>query len=397
MYFENDILPSSLLDDTLSSSEIVEKIERMKQNKFIKTKYHDKIKTRKDGRQFYVIIDRRQITSTTLNGLYEKLWELEFGRQNATLSIVYPEWLIWKRDNTSVSTKTLKEYTFIWKKFFEGLPLIEIPMKSLTAKDFLIFFRELTKDRGMTKKMFTNMKSLLNGIFFYAIEQEIISCNPIRDIDCRQFSFKPVNHSDDAFTVEEREQLLNYLKADNSIYSLAIQLDFCLVLRIAELLALRWSDIEGDNIHIQGQLLTETKMNDDLSFSSGIRTTVPHIKGNTDKGFRYQPLTENALEILQRIKVLNPDGEFILMQNGKQLPPSTFSEHLKKYCMEAGIKPHSSHKIRFTNASILYNSGMPLANLQALLGHTSSAMTLHYIRSVTPAETTKQIMLSSLG
>lgn len=160
MYFENDILPSSLPDDTLSSSEIVEKIERMKQDKFIKAKYHNKIKTRKDGRQFYVIIDRRQITSTTLNGLYEKLWELEFGRQNATLSIVYPEWLIWKRDNTSVSTKTLKEYTFIWKKFFEGLPLIEIPMKNLTAKDFLIFFRELTKDRGMTKKMFTNMKSL---------------------------------------------------------------------------------------------------------------------------------------------------------------------------------------------------------------------------------------------
>ena len=108
MHFENEILPSSLLDDTLSSSEIVEKIERMKQDKFIKAKYHDKIKTRKDGRQFYVIIDRRQITSTTLDGLYKKLWELEFGRENASLSVIYPEWLIWKRDNTSVCAKTLK-------------------------------------------------------------------------------------------------------------------------------------------------------------------------------------------------------------------------------------------------------------------------------------------------
>lgn len=397
MNYEMNLLPSSLFDDTLSSSEIVEKIERMKQDKFIKTKYHDKIKTRKDGRQFYVIIDRRQITATTLDGLYTKLWELEFGRQNASLSIVYPEWLIWKRDNTSVCAKTLKEYTFIWKKFFEGLPLIEIPMKNLTAKDFLIFFREITKDRGMTKKMFTNMKSLLNGIFSYAIEQEIISCNPIRDIDCRQFSFKPVNHSDDAFTVEEREQLLKHLSGNNSIYSLAIQLDFCLVLRIGELLALRWSDIEGGNIHIQKQLLTETEMNDDLTFKARTRTNVPHIKGNTDKGFRYQPLTDNAKEILKRIRTVNPDGEYILMRDGKQLLQDTFNEHLKKYCIEAGIKPHSSHKIRFTNASILYNSGMPLANLQSLLGHTTSAMTLHYIRSVTPAETTKQIMLSSLG
>ena len=397
MHFENEILPSSLLDDTLSSSEIVEKIERMKQDKFIKTKYHDKIKTRKDGRQFYVIIDRRQITSTTLDGLYKKLWELEFGRENASLSDIYPEWLVWKRDNTSVCAKTLKEYTILWEKFFKGNPLTEIPIKNLAAKDYIAFFRQLTKGETMTKKSFTNTKSLLNGIYSYAIEQEIASFNPIRDIDCRQFSFKPVNHFDEAFTTEERDRLLKHLSGNNSIYSLAIQLDFCLVLRIGELLALRWSDIEGGNIHIQGQLLTETEMNDDLTFKARTRTNVQHIKGNTDKGFRYQPLTDNAKEILKRIKAVNPDGEYILMRDGKQLLQDTFNEHLKKHCIEAGIKPRSSHKIRFTNASILYNNGMPLANLQNLLGHTTSAMTLHYIRSVTPAETTKEIMLSSLG
>ncbi len=117
----------------------------MKQDKFIKAKYHDKIKTRKDGRQFYVIIDRKQITATTLDSLYEKLWNLEFGRQNASLSTLYPEWLIWKRDNTSVCAKTLKEYTFIWEKFFKNNPLTEIPLKDLNAKDYISFFREVTK------------------------------------------------------------------------------------------------------------------------------------------------------------------------------------------------------------------------------------------------------------
>ncbi len=48
-------------------------------------------------------------------------------------------------------------------------------------------------------------------------------------------------------------------------------------------------------------------------FRAKTLATVPHIKSNTDKGFRYQPLTENASENLQRIKMLNPDGEFILM------------------------------------------------------------------------------------
>lgn len=397
MNHESDTLPPSLYSDTLSVSEIVEKIERMRQDKFIKEKYHNKIKVRKDGRQFYIIIERKQITATTLDGLYRKLWELEFGRQNASLSILYPEWMIWKRDNTSVCVKTLKEYTFIWDRYLKDKPLTEIPLKDLTTKDYISFFRKLTKNRDLTKKKFTNIKSLLNGIYFYAIEQEIVSCNPIRDIDCKQFSFKPVNHSDGAFTTIERELLLNHLKDNDTIYSLAIQLDFCLVLRIGELLALKWTDIEGDNIHIQGQHLTDMKMDDALTFSQRSYKNAGHIKGNTDRGFRYQPLTANALSILKRIKNVNPDGEFILMQNGKQLLTDTFNEHLKKYCVEVGIKPRSSHKIRFTNASILYDNGMPLASLQNLLGHTSSAMTLHYIRSVTPAETTKQIMFSALG
>lgn len=394
---ENNILPSSFFDDTLSPSEIAEKIEKMRQNKFLVEKYRDKIKTRKDGRQIYVLINRKQISATTIEALYDKLWEIEFGRRNSTLASLYPEWLLWKRDNTAVCAKTLKEYNFIWEKIMKGHSLTEIPLKKLTIKDFIAFFRELTKTREITKKKFTNIKSLLNGIYAYAIEEDIVNHNPIRDIDCKQFSFKPVNHSNEAFSINERELLINHLKENDNIYSLAIQLDFCLVLRIGELLALKWSDIEGNNIHIQSQLLTDAELKNDLTFTQRSYVNVDHVKGNTDKGFRYQPLTEKTIDILNRIKKVNPDGEFILMQNGKQLLSDTFNEYLKKYCIEVGIKPRSSHKIRFTNASILYDSGMPLANLQSLLGHTTSAMTLHYIRPVTPTETTKQIMMSALG
>ena len=86
MNLENNILPSSFFDDTLSPSEIAEKIEKMRQNKFLVEKYRDKIKTRKDGRQIYVLINRKQISATTIEALYDKLWEIEFGRRNSTLA-----------------------------------------------------------------------------------------------------------------------------------------------------------------------------------------------------------------------------------------------------------------------------------------------------------------------
>lgn len=81
-----------------------------------------------------------------------------------------------------------------------------------------------------------------------------------------------------------------------------------------------------------------------------VHVNVDHLKGNTDQGFRYQPLTPEALRLLAKIREQNPDGEFILMKDGRQLNANSFNRWLKRYCEECGITPHSSHKIRFCTA-----------------------------------------------
>lgn len=116
----------------------------------------------------------------------------------------------------------------------------------------------------------------------------------VRDINCQQFTFKPVNNTDGVFSIKERKMLLDHLHNIDDIYSLAIQFDFHVVMRISELLALRWEDIEGDYIHVQSQRLADCNMNDDLSFEAKKFVNVNHIKGHTSEGFRYQPLTPKA-------------------------------------------------------------------------------------------------------
>lgn len=391
-----EYLPSSLLDDTLTVSEISEKILNMKRKQEINRKYQDKIKTRKDGRQFYIYINRKQYTAVTYDGLIDLLYEMEYGRERSSLNDLFKEWMIWRRDCSSVCDKTLKEDLNLWKRYLQDNPITLIPLADLTPKDFIKLFRTWTKGRELTRKRFNNIKSLINGIYYYAIEEGIVSHNPVKDINSRQFTFKPVNNDDDVFTMEDRKKLLDYLKDDTSIYSLAIQLDFQLVIRIGELLALRWSDIENGNLHIQAQLLTERKMNDDLTFSKREHINVDHVKGNTDQGYRYQPLTQEALRILDKIRELNPDGEFILMSDNRQLNANTFNRWLKRYCEECNIPVRSSHKIRFCVASILYDNGVPLTVLQQLLGHTTTAMTLHYLRRVTPTKDTANLMNMAL-
>lgn len=399
-----DLLQSALSHDKLVLSELPDLLLEMKIKNGIKKKYHDKIKVKDDKRRknsekrFYIYIERKQITATTYDGLIDKLYKMEYSQQKSKLSLtdLYPEWLIWKKDNTSISSKSLKEYTYEWKIFIENEDIKKMPIAKLKAIDFINLFRKLTKEQTLTRKRFNNFKSLLNGIYSYAIENEIVTSNPIKEIDCRQFRFKPVNNSEEVFSIKDREILLNYLDGINDIYSLAIQFDFHAILRIGELLSLRYVDIEDGNLHVQSQRLVDYTMNDDLSFSPKEYTNVNHIKGRMSDGFRYQPLTPKAKLILEKVKKLNPDGDYIFMTEGRQLTTDTFNARLRKYCNEVGIKSRSSHKIRFTVASMLYTNGMPLTSLQRLLGHTTIAMTMQYLRQVKPIEETSDIMCSIL-
>lgn len=386
------LLSEVLNDDTLTLSEVSEKVLYMKKKQEIERKYKDQIKTRENDGRSYIYINRKQIVASTYNTLIDKLYEMEYGRANSSLASLFPEWMLWRRDYTSVTSKTLRMDVNSWKQFLQDEPLSHVPLKDILPKDFIRLFRKWTKDRQMTRKKFNNVKSLINGIYYYAIEDGIVEHNPIKDINSKQFPFKPVNNDDDVFTIEERKKLLSYLADKDDMYALAIQLDFQLVIRIGELLSLRWSDIAYGNIHIQSQLLTERTMNDDLTFSKRKHQNVDHVKGNTNQGYRFQPLTDEALRILDKIRELNPDGEFILMKDGKQLNANSFNRWLKRYCEACNIPVRSSHKIRFCVASMLYDAGVPLTVLQQLLGHTTTSMTLHYLRRVTPTKDTANLI-----
>lgn len=140
---------------------------------------------------------------------------------------LYPEWLIWKRDNTSIANVTLKEHASLWNQFMKDDDIINVPMADLKARDFMNLFRRWTKSRQLTRKRFNNIKSLINGIFEYAISEcEILERNVVKDINCQQFTFKPVNNNDDVFSIKERQMMLDHISDIEDVYSLAIQLTF---------------------------------------------------------------------------------------------------------------------------------------------------------------------------
>jgi integrase len=343
-----------------------------------------KIKMRPDDGRIYIIIKRKPISSTSYIGLIEKLYERFFGLKQINLEDFFEEWIKWRNEETSVSKKTIKENRFLWNSLLKNDDITKVPLKDLKVQNYITFFRRITKDRQLTRKRFNDLKSILNSMLYLCVERNIIEHNCLSDINYRQFTYKTENTDIKPYTEEERLLIINHL-SDDDFYSLSIKLDFHLVLRIGELKGLKWSDIDNnDFIRIQ-------------RFVNDKNQIVEDIKGHAKEGKRSMPLTSKAKDILKRIRQMNPDSDFIFIRDGQPLSTCTFNRRLKKCCEELGINYRSSHKLRFSTASIMHKNGVEDTELQKLLGHTSLTMTQHYLRNVTPEEETASKMRAILG
>lgn len=366
----------------------------------IRKEYDGRFKQRGDKKGYYVIIARKQITASTEERLVDKLRIKKYGLTYNNIQSLFPCFLAWKKDYTSCSSLTIRSYLTSWNNIISKSPIVDMPLEKLEPIHFMAFFRLITKEGTMPKKRFINIKSVLNSLYDYLIESGIVTHNPVKECNYRTLQFKPVYNKDKVFTIKERNALILSMKEyPDDIYKLAIELAFCLVIRIGELQALKWDDIIEDYIHIQRQYISEYDIDEHLNTSSKYNTNVDYLKGKTDKGFRKQYLVPKAREILERIKIINPHGEYILMdsKDNNQLIAEKFNTKLKYFFRQAGIREFSSHKIRFSNASILFHEGMPLTELQNMLGHTDIAMTIYYLRNVAQENISVDILKKGLG
>ena len=331
---------------------------------------------RSDGR-FITKVDVNgtlsQKTAYTYKGLIDKLYDFYFGIQNTTLENFYPVWVDYRINESSVKEKTIKENGYIWNSLLKDTAITKKPMRSLDVDDYISYFRSVTKGRKLTRKRFNDMKSVLNGMLFLAVEKKIIKHNPINDINFGQFSYKPENNQIFPYTSAERALIIDYLGDD--LYSLAIKFYFCLTVRIGELKALRYDDIRGNFIHVCRFVNYQNQVEDD-------------IKGHTADGIRWLPLTDEAREIIDLLRQMNLDNNYLFFVDGKPITTVTFNRHLKKCCNALGIEYRSSHKLRFSTASILYQNGLSAPELQKMLGHSTLAMTEHYLRNIASSDKT---------
>ncbi len=169
------------------------------------------------------------------------------------------------------------------------------------------------------------------------------------------------------------EELLNinrYLderyQETGDVAFMAARINFLMGLRVGELVALKWEDVQNDiQIHVVREEVRDQ--------TSNTVEVAEHTKTHTD---RYVYLVPEALKILEK---LPRTGEYIFMRNSERLTSRQINYVLEKYAQRSGLATKSSHKLRKTYASMCNANGVPIDFIREQLGHASLSTTYGYI------------------
>lgn len=356
-------------------------------------KYHDNQITNPGttGRRWQTYVghgrtNRKLVQGNTYNELIDKLYEIysTLGKkENITFEECYEKWIILKEETTSSANASRLGNDY--DKFISSLSFNKMKMKDITKTVLETDCNKMVKSYNMTTHKWRNVKTIINGVFAYAYDNEYISSDLSKmiKISARFAQDTKPSSQKQIFDKDEMRNLFMYLdtlyeKDKTNTALMCVKFDFFLGLRVGELVALKWDDIVDDNIYIQREEICDKK-------------NKKYYVANHTKTHRARLLVlpEEAQNILKEIP---RTGEYIFERNGQRLTSRQINYVLEKYAERTGNTKKSSHKIRKTVASLLDAGGAPLEMIREVLGHSNTATTDRYLYDPTPkAEARKMI------
>ena len=98
----------------------------------------------------------------------------------------------------------------------------------------------------------------------------------------------------------------------------------------------------------------------------------------TEAGERVILLNRDAIEILKRVKLMNPFGEYLFERNGKRIKSHNYGNAIVRICEKLGIPKRSMHKARKTYATKLLDGNVSERLIILQMGHTDIDCTKNF-------------------
>lgn len=174
--------------------------------------------------------------------------------------------------------------------------------------------------------------------------------------------------------------LKRYAERPWNIGVLAIPFLFLSGMRISEVVALKYSNLCDNEIHVDEAEINAYMYDENKAeFKCLGKTVENHTK--SEAGIRTIPYTSDAKKIIGLVKKASIqynyyDNDYVFCPASKRLTSNSIDKLLYRYCEEVGIPKKSAHKIRKTYISQLVVGGIDLDTVCRVSGHADLKTTL---------------------
>jgi integrase len=215
-------------------------------------------------------------------------------------------------------------------------------------------------DKGLGHQTVLHVYSLLKKVFTDAVEFELLAKNPVK----KTFRPKVPRKESRYLTLAEVQRLLDH--AGDGPYAIAIWLGVYMGLRVGEVQALRWEDLDLERgvIHVR------------RTYSRLEKVFRDYPKGKKQHSHR---LPGPFLELLKEAKKVANTELVVVPVNWKMLEYSNYRRVLKRYCQEAGVSIIATHGLRHSCSEVWMEAGATRDDLRMLYAHGDSSTTDRYI------------------
>ena len=379
---ENAILRFAIDNGIIDCATIQQQIELKQREEYLK-KHNNSIWQDKNGYWKTYINDvedgrkkRRLLKRKNKSDLEDMIVELYQAEDLNTFKNRYNKWIERQRICGRAS-ETIYKYKADYKRFFKGYPIETMDIADINDEVLSMHITAVLEEKPIRWRALKGIFGYINGVFKKSIMDRVLpkDSNPCDYIDLPMF--RHLCAEEEGKTAEERtlsdkerKVLLDKLhnpkaKNVNMVANFAIELALYTGMRVGELAALRWEDINTKQEYIR---ICHSEKRDRENNTTFISTT------KNDK-VRILPLTDEIMDVLKRTKEYELSkgylGEFVFQNETGRLHATIISKCARaKTRSDDFTNQKSIHAIRRTLNSNMRCAGVSATAASSLLGHT---------------------------